>query len=188
MGNRQCERKPLGCLNSVGGARRWDNYPYYAGPCPDAEGCYREDDHDGPRRRGHCRRREDACGMFLLNLPVAVAANGILPLINAVPCDDSFCVNSGMITLETPGTYLATYTVRVPEGQTVDTMMTLNVNDASQSSAIAMVGGEGPACYTAQAIFRACERTMVTLRSSEAINLTATSPQPLATLSLMRMA
>ena len=35
--------------------------------------------------------------------------------------------------------------------------MTLNVNDASQSSAIAMVGGKGPACYTAQAIFRAFE-------------------------------
>ena len=29
-----------GCLNSVGGRWRWDNYPYYGGPCPDADGDY----------------------------------------------------------------------------------------------------------------------------------------------------
>ena len=31
--------RPIGCLNSVRGAR-WDNYPYYNGECPDAQGEY----------------------------------------------------------------------------------------------------------------------------------------------------
>jgi hypothetical protein len=122
-------------------------------------------------------------------LPMAVAPNGIIPLVNNncfCPCGD-FAVNSGMITVEEAGTYLATYTVRVPEGQTMASNITLNVNNASQSTAITEVGGEGPASFTAQAICEMCERSTVSLRSSEAINLTDPSVQPLVTLSLVRI-
>ena len=49
------------------------------------------------------------------------------------------------------------------------------------------VGGEGPASFTAQAICEMCERSTVSLRSSEAINLTDPSVQPLVTLSLVRI-
>ena len=65
--------------------------------------------------------------------------------------------------------------------------LTLNVNDASPSTAITEVGGEGPASYSAQAIFEVNDRAAVALRSSEAINITTSSVQPLVTLSLVKL-
>ena len=182
-GQRRNNHNGYGCLGSVGSNRCWNNYPYYVGPCPDADGCYERDgDRDGGGR-GRCDY-----GLFSAMLPMAVTANGIIPLVNnsCVNAAD-FPVNSGLITVEESGTYLATYTVRVPEGSELDSTITLNVNDASQSSAIAEVGGEAPSSVTAQAIFDVNDRATVTLRSSEAINLTDTSPQPLFTLSLVKL-
>lgn len=180
-----------GCLNYVGGRRRWDNYPYFDGMCPDADGVYDDDRNDGSDRgrRGRRRRDDERSGLFTAMLPMAVAANGIIPLVNGscVCGAGDFPVNSGLITVEEEGTYLATYTVRVPEGQTLATTVTLNVNDASQSSAITEVGGTGPVSFTAQAIFDVCDRSTVTLRTSEAINLTETATQPLATLTLVKL-
>ena len=143
-GNCRNSNSAYGCLNCLGARRRWENYPYYDGPCPDAEGAYacdREEENDdrerGSRRRSR-RCRENEFGIFSAMLPMAVAANGITPLVNnnCFGAGEGFPVNSGLVTIEQPGTYLATYTVRVPEGQTVDSTLTLNVNDASQSSAI----------------------------------------------------
>ena len=196
-----------GCLNSLSENRRcWDNYPYYNGPCPDRNGNYESvrgsyDDgcgsYDGGRQcdggrpydGGRPSERRSKYGIFSAMLPMAVAPNGIIPLVNNncfCPCGD-FAVNSGMITVEEAGTYLATYTVRVPEGQTLTSNITLNVNDACQSTAITEVGGQGPVSFTAQAICDMCERSTVSLRSSEAINLTDPSVQPLVTLSLVRI-
>ena len=167
-----------GCLNSLNGRWRWDNYPYYPGPCPDADGCY--DGGDVRRRCGY--------GLFTASLPMAVNANGIIPLNNNSCVNSSgFPVNSGLITVEESGTYLATYTVRVPEGAELASTITLNVNDACQSSAIAEVGGAAPATTTAQAIFEVNDRATVTLRSSESINITDTCAQPLFTLSLVKL-
>ncbi len=193
-GNRRNSNNAYGCLNCLGGRRCWDNFPYYGGPCPDAEGIYacdREEENDrerGCRRRGQRYRDSDFC-IFSAMLPMAVAANGIIPLVNnnCLGAVEGFPVNSGLVTIEQPGTYLATYTVRVPEGQTVDSTLTLNVNDASQSSAVSQIGGEGPAGFTAQAIIDVGENATLALRSSEAINLTETSAQPLVTLSLVRI-
>lgn len=192
-GGRRNSNNAYGCLNSLGGRRCWDNYPYYEGPCPDAEGNYRcgrdgEDERDGGgRRRGrHCRGND--FGIFSAMLPMAVAPNGIIPLVNnCCVRGEGFPVNCGLVSIEEAGTYLATYTVRVPEGQAVASTFTLNVNDASQSSAISEVGGEGPVGFTAQAIFDVNDRATLALRSSEAINLTETSAQPLVTLSLVKI-
>ena len=178
-----------GCLNSLSRCGCPQNYPYYRGPCPDADGCYDfgfEVRDGGAARRGD---RSEGFGIFSAMLPMAVAANGIVPLVSGgcMGGAGSFPVNSGLITIDEEGTYLATYTVRVPEGATVDSTFTLNVNDASQSSAIAETGGEGPACFTAQAIFDVCDRATLTLRSSEAINVPDTSTQPMVTLSLVRI-
>ena len=120
---------------------------------------------------------------------MAVSPNGIIPLVNnnCMCRTDDFSVNSGLITIEEEGTYLATYTVRVPTGSTVESTVTLNVNDASQSAAITEVGGAGPIGFTAQAVFDVCDHATVSLRSSEAINLTTTSPQPLVTLTLVKI-
>ena len=122
-------------------------------------------------------------------LPMAVAANGLIPLVgyNCQGYDKSFPVNSGLITLEEEGTYLASYDVRVPEGSAVESTITLNVNDASQASAITEVGGEGPIGFSAQAIFEVGDRATVALRSSEAISITEPSVQPRVTLSLMKI-
>jgi len=192
---RRDSNNSYGCLNCLGERRRWDNYPFYGGPCPDVDGEYDPcRDEDGGRRHGGCGRREGRCrrekfGIFTATLPVSVAANGILPLVNnnCLGGLGDFPVNSGMITMEEEGTYLATYSVRLPEGAAMATTVTLNVNDASQSSAITLVGGEGPACFTAQAIFDVCDRSTVALRSSEPINITETSAQPLVTLTLVKI-
>ena len=191
-----------GCLSCLGESRRcWDNYPYYNGPCPDRNGNYEAEVRggngqgcwpcDGGRRcedRGPCEQRSKY-GLFTAMLPMAVAPNGIIPLVNSnclCPGGD-FSVNCGLITVEEAGTYLATYTVRVPEGQSLTSNITLNVNDACQSSAITEVGGEGPVSFTAQAICDVNERSTITLRTSDAINLTDPSVQPLVTLSLVRI-
>ena len=192
--NDRNSNRSYGCLNSLESRYRWDNYPYYGGPCPDANGavndidsaCDREERHG--RRRGR-RGRRDCFGLFSAMLPMAVAANGIVPLVGncGCPVGDGFNVNSGLVTVKEEGTYLATYTVRLPEGADVNSTITLNVNDASQSSAITQVGGAGPGCFTAQAIFDAGDDSTVTLRSSEAINITEPSAQPLFTLSLVKL-
>lgn len=191
--NRRNSNNGYGCLNSVYGSRRWDNFPYFDGYCPDADGNYdngndNEDRDDRDCRRRRRRRKGRDFGLFTAMLPMAVTANGIIPLANNnCLCSNDFPVNSGLITVEESGTYLATYTVRAPEGATLDTTVTLNVNDASQSSAIAEVGGTAPTGTTAQAIFEVNDYATVTLRSSEAINITETSAQPLFTLSLVKL-
>ena len=165
----------------MAGNARWQNYPFYNGPCPG--GC--DDGPDRPRLRG---RR--CCGMFLAMLPIAVAANGVVPLAPYNPCrNGDFEVNSGMVTLEKAGTYLATVTARLPEGEAMETMLTLNVDDASQTSAITQISGAGTgtSAYTSQAIFQAGEGATVTLRSSGAINVTQPSTQPMFTLSLVQL-
>ena len=193
-----------GCLNSVGGRYRWENYPYYNGPCPDVEGDYDDDrdddrddnrdDRDNGRRGGRKQRRNgDNFGIFSAMLPIAVAANGIIPLANTgcLGHKNGFPVNSGLITIKEEGTYLATYTVRIPPDTSVDTTITLNVNDASQTSAIAIIDTDGESDHTfsvtAQAIFEADRGDTVTLRSSDSININDTSVQPLFTLSLVQL-
>lgn len=239
-------RRRCGCVNMA--RRRWENFPYYDGPCPDVEGryrwecdcadegddredrrgCDRDDDCRGRRRRRHdcdddyrgngnngngnsrgnnngnnggnngngarcCPGRRDeelAKGIFLSYLPMAVAANGIIPLVDNRLCRKSdFDVNSGMITVKEAGTYLATYTVRVPADTALDTTVTLNVDDASQSSAITEIAcaGTGTSAYMAQAIFDAPRGATVALRSSAPITMTETSMQPMFTLSLVQL-
>ena len=126
--------------------------------------------------------------MFTCMAPMAMAANGIIPLVNSNLCgDNAMKVNSGMVSIEESGTYLATYTVRVPEGAALDSTITLNVNDASQSSAITQVGGTAPNSFTAQAVFDVSDRAPVTLRSTDAINIADPSAQPVFALSLVRL-
>jgi len=183
----------------------WSNYPYYTGPCADVDGCYgreRDDERrcdqdrdDGDRcecrRRRCCRRRGMCSGMFTAFLPVAISANGIVPLCVNNPCRESdYEVNSGLITLEREGTYLATYTVKVPEATALDTMITLNADGASQSAAatqIVTAAGDATSSYTGQAIFEAGDGATVSLRTSEAINVTDPAAQPMFTLSLVQL-
>ena len=189
----------------------WGNFPYYGGGCPDIYGCYgrrpwedcdsgetEERDTNCECRCRRCRRRRRRCEgggapnvMLTSFAPMAVSPNGIIPLAKADMCRNSdFDVNCGLITVESEGTYLATYSVRVPAQTALDTVMTLNVNDASQTTAITQVvteAGDNTTSYTAQALFQADEGDTVSLRTSEAINITETSVQPMVTLSLTRL-
>lgn len=175
-----------GCLGCVG-SRRWENWPIYNGPCPDADGNYCCCDDD-VALRGQRPCQGSNCGIFSAMVPIAVAANGVIPMVcmNGVG-GSGFPVNSGVISIAEGGTYLATYTVRVPEEAELKSTITLNVNGAPQSTAIAEVGGTAPLSSTAQAIFEVNDNATVTLRSTEAINITDTSMQPLFTLSLVRL-
>lgn len=179
----------IGCLNSVGG--RWCNDPYYGGPCPDVNGEYDCEERLEERREYRRERRGSVCGMFMTSLPVATLANGIIPLARTMCGCDAFTVNSGMITLREPGTYLATYTVRVPMGTELSTTTTLNLNDAMQTSGIAVIdtGAEatGTVSTTAQAILNVESGDTVTLRSSDPINVAGTAAQPMFTLSLVKL-
>lgn len=189
--NRNCGcGRRRGCLNSVRCAR-WDNYPYYGGSCPDADGEYCEteavrgaDAGDDCRCRHRRRRRDGDCfGLFTASVPMAVAANGVIPLISGYGCGQDFCVNCGQITLEDAGVYLATYTARAPETMESDTTITLNVNEVSQPSAVATLAPGGS--VTAQAIFNASENSVVSLRTSAPVSASEPSLQPAFTLSLI---
>ena len=180
---------------NMAGARRWDNYPYYDGPCESVDGAYERDD-DRCDRTDRCDRcdRPNRCGrrgrngIFSGYLPMAVAANGMIPLVAGNPCrKDGFDVNSGLITVREGGTYLATVDVRIPAGATLSTTVTLDVDGASQSTAVTQIDSTGTAAYTAQAIFQADEGAIVSLRSSDAISLIDPSAQPLVTLSLVEL-
>lgn len=237
MNNNGNKRRGCGCMKMARGY--WNNFPYYTGPCPNEDGCYRwhrddddgdnddrrcrrkrrhdryddcerpgrpdwcddndgdNDDDDDCQRPGHKRRRrrcrgDGLCGgIFTAWLPVAISANGIVPLTVNNPCrKSSFEVNSGLITVENEGTYLATYTVQVPAATALDTNITLNVDGASQSAAATQVttaAGDTTASYTGQAIFEAAEGATVSLRTSAAINVTEPAAQPIFTLSLVQL-
>ena len=179
----------------------WNSFPYYTGPCPNEDGCYRcdPDDDDDNERHEHCGRRgRRRCrgegpryGIFAAYLPMAVSANGIVPLtVNNPSRRSCFEVNSGLITLEDGGTYLAVYTVLVPAAAALDTTVTLNVDGASQSTAavpIVTAAGDATASFTGQAIFEASDGATVSLRSSEAINVTDPAAQPMFVLSLVKI-
>ena len=199
-GNCDCRRRhPVGSLNSLGGLRPWG--VTWNGGCPDANGCYGREDGDcgdwhdrdcrGRDRGGRRGRRGSGDGVFGLYtacLPMAVAPNGVIPLVGGLcDCGGDIAVNSGVITLYRPGTYLATVTARVGAETTVDSTITLNVNEASQSSAVLELAGAGPSSSTAQAMFDVCDQALVTLRSVDAINITTPASQPLFTLSLVRL-
>ena len=103
-GGRRPSNNGCGCLNSVGGRWRWENFPYYDSCCPDADGIYGDNRRDDRECR-RCRDRDrDSCGIFMASLPMAVAANGIVPLVNGMNCGRIFDVNSGMITVKDAGT------------------------------------------------------------------------------------
>lgn len=208
MNNHGNRRRGCGCGCMRMARGYWNNFPYYTGPCPDEDGCYRcgcdndddndrdddrcdrDDDRRGGRNR-RCRRKRHCNGIFTAWLPVAVGANGIVPLAaNNSSRESCFEVNSGLITLEKAGTYLAIYTVLIPENERLETVITLNVDGAAQSSATTQVITEerdGTASFTGQAIFEAAEGATVSLRSSECININCPTSQPVFTLSLVQL-
>ena len=97
---RRCGRRNYyGCLERVNG--RWENYPYYNGCCPDVNGACgdprdedREDCGCGRERRRACRQ----CGIFTATLPMAMAANGVVPLVGGacMGLNNDFPVSCGI--------------------------------------------------------------------------------------------
>ena len=72
-GSRRASDNRYGCLSSLGGRRCWENFPYYDGPCPDAEGIYDCDGADNVERTRRRRRRDCDYGIFTAMLPMAEA-------------------------------------------------------------------------------------------------------------------
>lgn len=136
--------------------------------------------------RRHHRRCRCMAGIFPVNAPLAVAANGIIPLCGSC-CDRDMPVNNGVITLEEAGTYLATVNAQVPAGTTLDTTVSLYANEARQYTAQMPLSGEGPVNAMSQAVFEVGDHAVVSLRSADAVSVTDASPQPLFTLSLVKI-
>ena len=180
--------KSLGCLESVRGCRRWENFPYYDGCCPDADGCY---DCGCGHGGGGLRGADRAFGIFSACQPLAVAANGCVPLAKTSGCDGEFDVRGGAISMREQGVYLATMTVRVPAATGVASTFALNVNGVEQPTTITPVetAADGAQVFaaTSQAIFDAGAGDAVTIRSADTVNVTEPSIQPMFTLTLMRL-
>ena len=152
----------------------------------DDNGCDSDRECDCRRHRRHRRHCRGVAGIFPVNAPLAVAANGIIPLGGSC-CDREMPVNNGQVTLEEAGTYLATINAQVPGGTTLNTIVSLYVNEASQYTAQMLLGGEGPVNAMSQAVFEVGDHATVSLRSSDAISVTEASPQPLFTLSMVKI-
>ena len=176
----------FGALNSV--ARRCrDNYPFYDGCCPDAGGCY--DCGPGwpgrPWGDGACYAMLSACQ------PLAVAANGNVPLAKAETRNPAFGVNGGVVSLYNPGVYLATMTVRVPAATAVDSTFALALNDVSLPTTITPVEttADDTQAFTAtsQALFTAEAGDAVAIRSDDTVNLTDPAIEPMFVLTLVRL-
>lgn len=188
-GGRDSHRS-IGCLGWVNGFRCADRNPYYRGPCPDRDGCYRWDDCD----------REDRCGgeavkavfgQFTACQPMAVAARGSVPLTRSPVCGGDFDVSGGRISLRAPGTYLATMTISVPPATEVASTFALNKNGDAEPSAILPVetvaDAARPYSASAQAIFTADEGDVLSVSSSDTVAVTEPSVQPMVSLTLVRL-
>ena len=180
----------LGCLNSLASRRLWDNYPYYDGCCPDADGCY--DCGSGgpgwpvrPCGDGACYAMLSACQ------PLAVAANGNVPLAKSSARNPAIGVNGGVVSLYNPGVYLATMSVRVPAATEVDSTFALALNDVNLPTTITPVETTAEAgqafTATAQAMFTAEAGDALTIRSSETVNLSEPMIEPMFVLTLVRL-
>ena len=200
-------------LNSVAMCQRCENFPFYTGPCPDVNGCYCDsnccenttsscscncncqnncnccnceiEEPVVPCCCGCCNISTPAYGLFTANEPLNVAAGGIIPLVSTVNYPDAFVVSNGTIVFRKQGTFLATYTVRIPSGGTANTTIDLNVNGVPQIPAEVTVSG--PGVYSAQTIFTVTDGSMLTLTSSNALNLIGATTSPIFTLSLVEI-
>ena len=156
-------------------------------PVEQVRGNSRSNRNGRRRDRCCCRFSDSTSAVFTASTPLAVSANGIVPLLMYNPGRDCvFTPSGGSVRLEEAGTYLAMYTVQVPEGAELTSTLTLNVNGVAQYPATLQQTASNPVS-TVQTIFDAEEGDTVSLRTSEAISLPDASSQPAFNLALIKL-
>lgn len=172
-----------GALNSLCGCR---NYPYYTGPCPNACGCY----PDYPAPIEPEPMAAGAIGSFYAPGPVSVAAGGSVALTAGLVNPRYFAVNGSSIAIRQPGTYRAMYTLNVPAGLAVNTVMTLGLNGATIAASgvdVETTADAATANFAGQAIFTARAGDALNLGSLSALNIPSATTNPVFTLILERI-
>lgn len=172
-----------GALNSLYGCR---NYPYYTGPCPNACGCY----PDYPSPIDPEPQMMGAIGSFYALGPVSVAAGGAVALTASMVNPRYFAVSGSSITIRQPGTYRAMYTLNVPTGLAVNTVMSLGLDGAVVAASgvdVETTTDTATANFAGQTIFTARAGDVLNLDSLSALNITSATTDPVFTLILERI-
>jgi len=133
----------------------------------------------------------NAYGFFNAVPPATVAAGGVIPLQTNLANDRYFTNNNGSILIRRAGTYLVTYTVQVPVGETLASQYYLTLNGtAVNESALNVtdnVSAEETKSYTAQVIIQASANSTLALNSSAAVSVDSTALNPY-NLTIVRLA
>ena len=122
-----------------------------------------------------------AYGFFNAVAPVTVAAAGVVPLQTNLANAQYFTNTNGSILIRRAGTYLITYTVQLPAGETLASQYYLALNGTAINESALNVSDDAAAeteSYTSQVIIQAPANSTLTLNSSAAVTLEATALNP----------
>ena len=118
------------------------------------------------------------------------ALYGGLRFQNSDYTHEDFNFDDTIITVITPGTYIARYTIYVPAGSVLRTNIALqmnNVNIPSATVSIDHTATDPAATYSAQAIVHADYLAALRLSSNNIINLTTTNTSALASIIMYKI-
>lgn len=207
-----------GALNSVVGPMDrpdYEDFPFYTGPCGPCEPCRRCCCPDLPWPPPMppmpepiaplCNASSPACGEsavptleeaggsanFVAAAPLNVAAGARLNLAPTGSEGGNFIASQGGVLLHRAGTYLASYTVQVPEYQTMNSRLTLALNGSPLPAAAlnAVKTGDGAsASFTAQTTFEAPAGSLLTLESMDGVCIQSPAAFNVVALSVARLA
>lgn len=102
-----------------------------------------------------------------------------------------FCYNNNVITMFTPGVYMVSYNVYVPEGIALNTTFALQENGVNVPPSVVYVNhtADDPSItYSGQALIEVgCSPVSLALTSSEIINYSTFDASALASLTIYRI-
>ena len=179
-------------------------FPFYDGPFPSAEptrrrrpcsdGCNGNGNGNGNGNNGNNGNGNgndaQAYASFYQRGALDIGANSAIPF-NARCCPDcNITLDDGVLRLRRPGTYAVSYTFAVPENYTFFTDLALKMNgETVPGSAIQIEKNttSNSMVYSGQAIVQAGECARLSLVSSEPVDISAGSSDPIATLVVHRL-
>ncbi len=179
-------------------------FPFFDGPFPPAEPTRRRRPGNGDcggngngggkgngNGNGNCDGGDaPAYASFCQRGSLAIDADSPIPF-NARSCPDrNISLEDGVVRLRRPGAYAVSYTFAVPENYTFFTDLALTMNgETVPGSAIQIEKNttSNSMVYSGQAIVQAGECARLSLVSSEPVDISAGSSDPIATLVVHRL-
>ncbi|MBQ2954892.1 MAG: hypothetical protein IJE08_00370 [Clostridia bacterium] len=203
-----CCNTCTGCGNSCTYPGPDSCHPFYCGPCgPVHNDCGCTDGCTPCNPCSPCEPCYDGCadgcanecgypcgnpvfGFFTQVGSVTVSAGGVIPF-NGGSTVEGIWKDGGAFTLEEEGVYLATLTAFAPGNTALYTELDVRVNGIPSPGGtivIDKVATDPPQNASAQTVITANSGAVVTVTSSEALNLTADdASDPIITLTLVRI-